>query len=141
MPYRMIFYLCLLLCSVSSRAFAQDLSGLWYGEGYQGRNYLHWLAQHAPSGELSIEFRQYKDCKLTMQSHEAGVWKFSGGVLATEVFMMDGSKVFYSERYHLEKHDKAGIEYRNVRSGVLFKARRVDEDFAWPACDPAKPVS
>lgn len=138
----LVLTLILLLPMAAGRAgAAEDISGFWYGEGYQQRRYLHWLAVHAPDGKFHIEFRQYSDCKLMMRSEEVGRWRYDKGFLITDISMLDGKSVKIHERYFVEKIDARKLEYRTVRTGTLHKARRVSEDFIWPDCDPARLVS
>lgn len=132
--------LLLLICG-STFANAQDLSGRWYGEGYQLRRYLHWHALQAPDGELWVEFRQYEDCKLVDRSQHAGRWRLSGKILYTDIFMIDGAPSKLQYRYAIERYSGTEMEYRETSLGMLFKSRRVGEDFAWPDCDPSKLVS
>ena len=136
-----IMLLAVAMALFPGAALAQDLSGRWYGEGYQLRRYLHWLAVHGPDGRLQIEFREYEDCKLKYRSREAGRWRVSNGILATEIFMVEGQRVDRLERHVLDRYDGASIEYHHMRTGMQFRSKSVDENFEWPDCDPSKLVS
>jgi hypothetical protein len=137
------FLLCMVLAIGLSAAAssAQDLTGRWYGEGYQLRRYLHWLAVHGADGRLQIEFREYEDCKLKERVREAGRWRLSNDILSTEIFMVEGQRVNRLERYVIQRYDATTLEYFHTRTGMPFRSQRVDEGFEWPACDPSKLVS
>jgi len=119
-------------------ALAQDLSGRWYGEGYQPRGYTQWLSERRPDGTFFVEFREYKDCTLVYQSREAGRWSFSDGVYSTTTTSVEGSDAYYYYSYVLLAFSGSEMEYQHIGFGTLFKARRVSDDFEWPGCDRSK---
>ncbi len=139
-------WLVLILLAVfpaSFPAWAQqaDLSGHWYGEGYQGRVYLHWLSERRPDGGFAVEFRRYEECKIVHRSFQAGQWSQQGRIYATSTTMVDGSRVNRTERYLLLGIGNDEMTYQHIASGIVFRAHKVGADFDWPACDPAKLVS
>ncbi|WP_370153427.1 hypothetical protein [Ferrovibrio sp.] len=131
----------LLLMVTAGRAAAEDISGFWYGEGYQGRGYLQWLSERRPDGSFFVEFRQYKECQMTFQQKEAGRWKLEGNIYSTATSMIDGERADYADRYQLESVIQGVMKYKHLKSGHTFTTYRVGDDFRWPTCDPAKLVS
>lgn len=127
---------------------AEDLSGRWYGEGYQGRQYLHWLSERTPDGRFFVEFREYKDCKLVYRVMESGNWFVANGVMSTFSKIVPGRNMAPAADEPLVRKDYVllalapdVITYRHVTTGILFTAHKVDDKFEWPGCDPNKLTS
>lgn len=136
-----LLLLLLLVVAVPAMAQQADLSGRWYGEGYQGRVYLHWLSERRPDGGFAVEFRRYEECQIVHRSLEAGRWSLHGSIYATNTTMIDGQRVNYADRYLLLGLSNNEMSYQHIASGTLFRAQRVGADFDWPGCDPSKLVS
>ncbi|WP_428248698.1 hypothetical protein [Ferrovibrio sp.] len=138
-----VFGLLLLMLLAVFPAWAQqaDLSGRWYGEGYQGRVYLHWLSERRPDGGFAVEFRRYEECKIVHRSLEAGRWSLQGNVYTTSTIMIDGQRVNYADRYLLLGLGNDEMTYQHITNGTMFRARKVGADFDWPVCDPSKLIS
>lgn len=122
-------------------AATQDLTGRWYGEGYQGRRYLHHLSERKANGEFSAEFREYDDCKLVAQHAEVGHWSMKDGIYTVLTVLVDGKLARFIDAYTVESADDLVMRYRHTKNGRLYIGRRVGADFEWPACDPSKLVS
>ncbi len=130
-----------LLASLSGTvhaAWAQDLSGRWYGEGYQPRGYTQWLADRRPDGSFFVEFREYQECTLVYRQKEAGRWSFSDGVYSVTTTTVEGRAVYFYYSYLLLAFGSGEIEYQHMELGIRFKARKVSDDFEWPSCDKSK---
>lgn len=140
---RLYIAIGLLLATVTTAMAAAepDISGHWYGEGYQREQYLQWLAFHAPDGSLSVEFREYRGCELVDHRTYVGRWQVSGHNFDTDITTINGRSAHLHFHYVLEKVTPNAIEYSYPHGGLLFKASRVTTDFHWPDCDPAKLVS
>lgn len=131
----------MLLAAWPATAQQADLSGRWYGEGYQGRVYMHWLSERRPDGGFAVEFRRYEECRIVHRSLEAGRWSLQGNTYITSTSMIDGQRVNYADRYLLLGVSNGEMTYQHITSGTLFRARKVGADFDWPGCDPSKLVS
>jgi hypothetical protein len=118
-----------------SAAGAQDLSGRWYGEGYQPRGYTQWIALRRPGGAFSVEFREYRDCQLIFRETHIGRWSFENGIYATTATAIDGHPADQSNAYRVLEFGGGEVAYQHVEKGIRFKARKVSDDFDWPACD------
>jgi len=142
----LVLLLALLLSGGLARA--QDLSGRWYGEGYQGRQYLHWLSERSPDGRFFVEFREYRECKLVYRVMESGNWFVANGMMSTFSKIVAGRNVappadepLVRKDYMLLALAPDVITYRHVSTGLLFTAHKVDDKFEWPGCDPNKLTS
>jgi hypothetical protein len=121
---------------------AQDLSGRWYGEGYQFRRYLHWNADRRSDGSLRVEFRRYEDCVLVEQWDEAGFWAMSGNLYRTGITHVAGKPRTRIEEYIIESVGMNIMQYRHVRSGTPFTAVKLTgKEPHWPDCDKDKLTS
>lgn len=131
--------LALALGSVAAKA--QDLTGRWYGEGYQGRIYLHWITERMPGGFFAVEFRQYEECRLVREQKESGRWSFKDGLYSTVTTEINGKSVAFSDDYIVDSLEADVFRYHHREKGMSFVARRKPADFDWPACDPSRLTS
>ena len=133
----------LLLCLLAAPAWAFDFSGRWYGYGYQPAwgFATQWIAHRKADGSLEVEFRRYEDCRLVLQQIERGGWTVEGSRYTAMIAEIDGKPVLRVEAYELQGQDGDIMRYRHLGSGQVFRARRVAEDFSWPACSGGQFIS
>ena len=119
---------------IPNDAWAASLVGFWYGES----GHDHYIAHFVADGRFEIEFRRYDQCKTVRDTHKAGTWStnLSDVVRITTTRVGENSispeiKEYRSDRITDQEHN-----YTQVPSGGIFADRRVDEQFAFPECEP-----
>ncbi len=133
----------LLLLLAATPAWAFDFSGRWYGFGYQPAwgFATQWIAQRLPNGDLQVEFRRYENCQLVLQQVERGSWMVEGSRYSSLIVQVDGQSAMRVEDYELLDQQGDIVRYRHLRSGQVFQARRVTQDFVWPECSGGQFIS
>jgi len=128
--------LVLALLGSASPAFAADLAGDWYGEGYQPlwHDNAQWLMHLSPDGTYAIEFRQYHDCRLTLNQKESGSWDLSDTyrMVATSV---NGIATHYETDYRIVSRGDDEFRIVHVATGQEYIEKRVAPNFSFPAPD------
>lgn len=125
--------LVLVILYCAKAAVAADLAGYWYGEGYQPlwHENAQWLMHLAPDGRYAIEFREYRECRLTRDQRETGTWTLRTRfrTVTTEV---DGRPTRYENDYRVIS--LTGGEFRIIHSetGQEYTERRVAPGFTLP---------
>jgi hypothetical protein len=132
--------LSLLFFSLASPAFAADVAGYWYGEGYQPlwHENAQWLMHLAPDGGYAIEFRQYRYCKLVLDQKETGTWAL-GDQFRTVTTRVDGRPTRYENDYRVDGVTDKQFDITHLKTGQAYVEKRVGPDFKWPP--PICPVS
>lgn len=125
----------ILLCGSGHSGQAQDLTGRWYGEGYQARRYLHWNTERLRDGSFTVEFRRYEDCVLAESWVESGYWALTGNLYRTAITMVAGQPRSRLEEYRLESFGMNIMRYRHIRTGTAFTAVKLGGEAHWPECD------
>jgi hypothetical protein len=127
----LIFFL-----SIASPAFAAGIAGYWYGEGYQPlwHRDAQWLMHLAPDGRYSVEFREYRHCRLVRDQKETGSWRM-GASFRTVTTGINGAPTRYENDYRILSVTASEFRILQTRTGQEYTERRVAPDFAMP--DPA----
>lgn len=121
-------------------AFAADVAGYWYGEGYQPlwHENAQWLMHLTAGGGYDIEFRQYRYCKLVLDQHETGTWTM-GDQFRTVTMRVNGIPTRYENDYRVGALTDTEFDITHVGTGQAYAEKRVDATFRIPP--PACPVS
>jgi hypothetical protein len=114
-------------------AFAADLAGDWYGEGYQPlwRENAQWLMHLAPDGRYAIDFRRYRGCQLMVEQKETGTWKLSDR-FRTVTTAVDGHPTRHENDYRIESLTATEFRITHLITGQDYVEKRVDANFRLP---------
>jgi hypothetical protein len=115
------------------------LIGHWYGEDYQPviRDKAKWLMHLRQDGTFTIIFRRYSDGKVTLEQTEAGRWSYRNGLYATLTQTINGKSVdleddTYHDLYLVEQLNDKEMIYKQLKTGVVFRSKKVSNDFKLP---------
>jgi hypothetical protein len=72
--------------------------------------------------------------RQTFDEDDSGTWVFRDAVLEVTSRSVNGQPILQTERYHTLSYDGRKHVYRHERSGFVFSAVRVGDDFQLPAC-------
>jgi len=117
-------------------AFAASLAGDWYGEGYQPlwHEDAQWLMHLAPDGAYAIDFRRYRDCRLTLEQKESGTWSL-GTEFRTITTKVNGRATRYENDYRIGPITEREFHITLTATGQNYTERRVGADFTMPPPD------
>ena len=130
-----------LLVFLTVPAWAQDIVGTWYGEGYQTPIglYLQYLDFFKADGSVHSEFRQFTDCKLTFSSFQDGTWEIKDGKLTIAVYSVDDKPVDpagHTDVYAIDSITDTEFAYTHLASGDHYDSYRQEDGFKFPPCGP-----
>ena len=118
-------------------AFAANLAGYWYGEGYQPlwHENAQWLMHLSPDGVYAIEFRDYRDCRLVREQKETGTWNLTHG-FRTVTTTVNGRPTRYENDYNVGALTENEFRITQTVTGQHYVERRVAPNFTMipPTC-------
>lgn len=131
--------LAAVLCFCASLAQAAAV-GLWYGQDDEQVKgvLLQYLTLYRADGTYTAEFRHYEYCVLVGQWIEQGTWKREGNRMVAVTVESNGEDLDPPRvhEYVVESESFTLLNYRHLGTGILFRERRVNVDFEFPACEP-----
>ena len=107
--------------------------GTWYGEEQPKDPNVFWLARFFSDGRFHALFRTCHG-KETFDEDDSGTWTFRDNVLEVTSKLVNGHTILQTERYHTLSYDGRKHVYRHERTGFVFTAIRVHDDYELPAC-------
>lgn len=107
--------------------------GTWYGEEQPKDPNVFWLARFFSDGRFRALFRTCHG-KETLDEDDSGTWTFRDNVLEVTSKLVNGHAILQAERYHTLSYDGRKHVYRHERTGFVFTAIRVRDDYELPAC-------
>ena len=118
---------------LAAPAYAADIAGTWYGEGYQPlwREEAQWLMRLGSDGSYAIHFRRYRDCTLTLDQRETGTWAL-GDTFRTTTLSVDGAPTKYENDYRIGAMSAAEMRLVHSGTGQEYVEKRVAPDFVLP---------
>ena len=117
-----------------ARAATPFVVGNWYGEEQPKDPNVFWLARFWPDGRFAARFRTCHG-RETLDEDDTGTWAFRDNVLEVTSTLVNGHAIFQAERYHTLSYDGHKHIYRHERTGYVFTAVRVRDDFELPSCN------
>jgi hypothetical protein len=128
------FLLVVFLPSIS--AAAADVSGFWYGEGYQPawHESAQWLMRLSPDGVYAVHFRRYRDCVLTVDQKETGTWRLSD-MFHTVTTAVDGVPTHHENDYRVDGITDTEFRITHLATGQDYVEKRVAPEFSFPKPD------
>lgn len=112
---------------------ASFLVGVWYGEEQPKDPNVFWLARFFPDGRFHALFRTCHG-KQAFDEDDTGTWSLRNGALEVTSTLVNGHAILQVERYHTLSYDGHKHVYRHERSGFVFSAVKVRDDYELPAC-------
>ena len=112
---------------------AAFLVGVWYGEEQPKDPNVFWLARFFPDGRFHALFRTCHG-KQAFDEDDTGTWSLRNGALEVTSTLVNGHAILQVERYHTLSYDGHKHVYRHERSGFVFSAVKVRDDYELPAC-------
>lgn len=130
------FLLCLAAWLVSVPAAAQQnfVVGNWFGMDQPRIKSVMWIASWRADGSFSVHFRHCKKGK-DQDLRSAGSWSFHGKILTNRTTAVDGEPFAVTDVYEVLSHEKERLSYREIPSGFVYYAARVNPDFQMPSCE------
>lgn len=135
-----LYAIFLLIALLPGGAHAGPLEGYWYGQGYQAQvnKTLQWLTINRSDGTYSVEFREYRKCKLVFAQKETGRWTVSGDVITKKTLTVSGQPVsdtaYYTDTYKIIELNEPIMSIIHEKTGQNWMLERVTEDFTFPDC-------
>jgi len=122
--------------SLSAPAFAASVVGDWYGEGYQPlwHENAQWLMHLSADGIYTVEFRQYRYCRLVLDQKETGTWTLSN-IFRTVTTRINGAPTRYENDYRVGALNDSEFDITHIKSGQAYVEKRVAADFKMPKPD------
>ncbi|MFD2262752.1 hypothetical protein ACFSM5_07615 [Lacibacterium aquatile] len=122
-------------------AMAADpgLTGAWYGADAQqiDGTRASWFGKFGSDGRYVMEYHWYRGCDLMRRATHEGRWSLKDGVFSTDADYVDGRFGGPSARYTMLSLTAETMNYKSLRTGNSFDAKRVAGDFKFPNCTPS----
>jgi hypothetical protein len=118
----------------AARAATPFIVGNWYGEEQPKDPNVFWIAHFWPDGHFAAKFRTCHR-RETLDVDDTGTWTLREGVLEVTSTLVNGHTIFQAERYRTLSYDGHKHTYRHERTGFVFAAVRVRDDFELPSCN------
>ena len=132
-----LFLFVISFATLAVPAFAANLAGYWYGEGYQPlwHENAQWLMHLSPDGVYAIEFRDYRDCRLVREQKETGTWNLTHG-FRTVTTTVNGRPTRYENDYNVGALTENEFRITQTVTGQHYVERRVAPNFTMipPTC-------
>jgi hypothetical protein len=122
------------LAFAPARAATNFIIGNWYGEEQPHDPNVFWVARFWPDGRFTALFRTCHG-RTAEDEDDRGTWAMAAGALEVTSTVVNGRAIYQAERYRTLSYDGKKHVYRHERTGFVFTAVRVRDDFELPSCN------
>ena len=134
----LLLFGCTILRHSPNNLKREELVGYWFGVHKQSDipGDIQEICHMKADGGFNIRFRVVVDGKLIGEQNESGYWQLDGNIKTVVTTHINGRKLeepkYYIDKYLIKNITESEIVYEEIKSGIEFKDKRVNEGFDFP---------